>query len=773
MVDSSRLGRVEFPYLPQLRAPTLLAGVRAHISRRDARHYYHALACGERWSLLFGGPLVTHRGRRAVPLMRAWPMGFRGSATVVHRLTERVCHDAGLPAACRAAPSVPCPLSALVWGAIMDDVWSITTDEETPQMRTAFDWMPSVGAQWHRHGVPSHEKKRVDFAEGEDIQGAHLHPTRHVLGLSADKLAALIVGVLRVAASWRPARQALERMVDKVGHAHCFRLCLRSGLQRVHGALRRARGSKSSRVVMTDLLQEELVTTAFLLPLARIDFQAHWASRVVCSDAAPGGHALAYTFLPEREVQDWAHLASHRGDFTTLLQEIGVPAAPREQSHLKAADLDLGQHQWRLVGRPGQYEVIALEDYDAYLRGLESRLRYRSELHSRCVHIGDNSTQVGAEVKGRSSAFRLNARCRRSCAIQCAGDLTPFVLWERSGKNPADAPSGWCGSRASHRCAVGSFEPMPPPDLAGSSTRRSTALFLCLKGGAFNAEGFGEPLREWMLQVGLAIEVLVFDLTSSGPHCLLNPVDFSALRNLCWSGRVLGVVTVPPTSSWATGRVPQGRHSRWRHQARPFGLPCLLPSAQHVCDEESGWLLRCVDLHEGVLRAGGQTLMMCAGDFTEPRHIASPFRVPSSTSQLERHRGSVFLIDQCRYWARGRRRVTLGGSPAGLEVLAARCSHRRHNHRERDAPFSPPLLRAISAACADRWVAQGARAAGRQCSRPPPWRGLAGVTALGRPSRPLPAPRRDVWPLAPRFRLLDEPVAPGDPADVPRAPCPL
>lgn len=136
--------------------------------------------------------------------------------------------------------------------------------------------------------------------------------------------------------------------------------------------------------------------------------------------------------------------------------------------------------------------MIALEEYDAYLWGLETRLRHSLELGSRCLYIGDNSTHVGAEVKGRSSSWRLNLRCRRSCAIQLAGDLVPFVLWERSGKNPADLPSSWHGMRAVGVSKRGRppLELSPPPGLEDKAT-----IFVLLVGAAsIAAAGHGSAI---------------------------------------------------------------------------------------------------------------------------------------------------------------------------------------------------------------------------------------------------------------------------------------
>ena len=67
----------------------------------------------------------------------------------------------------------------------------------------------------------------------------------------------------------------------------------------------------------TDVLLE-LVFAAMLLSLSRLGLQRPWCPRVVAHDAAPGGHGLAYTTLPEGEVQHWTRWACHRAEYTLL-----------------------------------------------------------------------------------------------------------------------------------------------------------------------------------------------------------------------------------------------------------------------------------------------------------------------------------------------------------------------------------------------------------------------------------------------------------------------
>ena len=68
-------------------------------------------------------------------------------------------------------------------------------------------------------------------------------------------------------------------------------------------------------------------------------------------------------------------------------------------------------------------------------------MRSGGEVNMRAVNIGDNASDIGAHVKGRSSVRHINSRCRRSCALQLGFNLRVFMIYETSKKNPADRPS--------------------------------------------------------------------------------------------------------------------------------------------------------------------------------------------------------------------------------------------------------------------------------------------------------------------------------------------
>ena len=107
---------------------------------------------------------------------------------------------------------------------------SLYTDADDEEQRAAALWMSRVGREWAKISVLTHPKKAVDDGQGHDIQGARVHPTRHTVGLSGPKTAALMAAGCWLLTQWRPSRHALERVTGKVGFCHTFRSGCRGSL---------------------------------------------------------------------------------------------------------------------------------------------------------------------------------------------------------------------------------------------------------------------------------------------------------------------------------------------------------------------------------------------------------------------------------------------------------------------------------------------------------------------------------------------------------------
>eukprot|EP00971_Amphidinium_carterae_P349511 6491049-Amphidinium_carterae.2 len=166
-----------------------------------------------------------------------------------------------------------------------------------------------------------------------------------------------------------------------------------------------------------------------------------WGERVVCSDAAPGGQGLAWSYWPPHLVRDACRVADARGARTFHAVPGGLLPDGEGRLPLKKVQLPLSGFRWYTAGVSGGFRHIGLEEAHAACWGLESRLRYPRECRLRVLHPTDSSTVAGAFSKGRSSSFLLNQYCRRSASIQLSYALYPFFPWISTKVNPADEPS--------------------------------------------------------------------------------------------------------------------------------------------------------------------------------------------------------------------------------------------------------------------------------------------------------------------------------------------
>ena len=111
-----------------------------------------------------------------------------------------------------------------------------------------------------------------------------------------------------------------------------------------------------------------------------------------------------------------------------------------------------------------------MEEYRAFNWSVGPHIHRIGEMSMRCIHLGDNTTQVGAHAKGRSSSRQLNHYCRQDCSIQIVGNIIPFVLWVPSARNPADEPSSKYGIRIARQAqeAARRWPPTAKPAPAAS-----------------------------------------------------------------------------------------------------------------------------------------------------------------------------------------------------------------------------------------------------------------------------------------------------------------
>lgn len=99
LVDRAQLWKPVFGRPSALRTLLLPRGHRLRLYKRDCRHFFHVLKVHRRWEKYFAhAPLAPNaRGAVLVPCHRAFPMGFRASASWAQALNEALVRRAGLP----------------------------------------------------------------------------------------------------------------------------------------------------------------------------------------------------------------------------------------------------------------------------------------------------------------------------------------------------------------------------------------------------------------------------------------------------------------------------------------------------------------------------------------------------------------------------------------------------------------------------------------------------------------------------------------------------
>ena len=169
------------------------------------------------------------------------------------------------------------------------------------------------------------------------------------------------------------------------------------------------------------------------------------------------------------------------------------------------------------------------------------------------LHIGDNSWQVCAEVKGRSSNRQINSKCRRSAALQLSGDVSPFIFWQPRGCNWADAPSSWFGVRVGKhlRNSICINDDMSHWDVYRNlSPWVSPLIFVHFCFGEWRTEVLEYWLHRFGDEAGIDAVSFSFDVAISKSLDTLDDDLFSEFRVLCWSGLVFGILSGVPCTTW-------------------------------------------------------------------------------------------------------------------------------------------------------------------------------------------------------------------------------
>ena len=371
-------------------------------------------------------------------------MGFTASASWAQLFNESMIKRAQLPLDRRLVDGQVPPTSLPCWGSILDDFWAVEVEDGDP-LAVAGQWMEEITTQWAKAGIVEHLGKRVQDARRTEVQGAMIDGDELWCGLSREKRARLVEAGLYLLRCSRPQIKPVARWTGKMSYAQFFRSCTRCTVSELFGWVDAHRRGQRGRGRWTRGSRREVLESCLLLPFTQLDLASPYCTRLESSDASPGGHGRAYTYVEPSVVAEICQLTAGKGVYTSLSLEHGLALEEDGRCPLHQVDFPEVQYAWKEIPRPGGYRHITLEEASALTWSVESRLHRPAELRTRCIHLIDSAALTGAVRKGRSSLRLLNGQLRQLAACAIAGAFCP---WVPSARNPSDAASSVFGIRA-------------------------------------------------------------------------------------------------------------------------------------------------------------------------------------------------------------------------------------------------------------------------------------------------------------------------------------
>lgn len=178
----------------------------------------------------------------------------------------------------RVHPDFVVPAGLPVWGSIIDDIWAMEHTASDSQGDIGPSWLQQAETAWCLRGVEPNQKKSVDGAAGEEVQGYYVHPQLHWVGLSLEKRRFLFQATFHVLLQRRVLVAVIDRLVGKYGFAHSCRPCLRSIFVESYAWLDTMRSRRREWVFLPSAVWEELAIAMILLWFAEFDLSAEQSS---------------------------------------------------------------------------------------------------------------------------------------------------------------------------------------------------------------------------------------------------------------------------------------------------------------------------------------------------------------------------------------------------------------------------------------------------------------------------------------------------------------
>lgn len=139
-------------------------------------------------------------------------------------------------------------------------------------------------------------------------------------------------------------RRSAERLLGKLGYATSPR------------RIEHARKCNSCRIGWNEEVFQEFQLALILVPLMQASIHSPWSPRVVCTDAAPGGHGLSYACASSTWAQCAARRTEIRREYSMLTEDIAM--VPQGARQMKIVELNFAGLYWHHMGRPGCWPHI-------------------------------------------------------------------------------------------------------------------------------------------------------------------------------------------------------------------------------------------------------------------------------------------------------------------------------------------------------------------------------------------------------------------------------
>ena len=172
-------------------------------------------------------------------------------------------------------------------------------------------------------------------------------------GLVREKRLRLIEAALFLLRAHRPQVKPVARWVGKVSYAQFFRTCTRCTITELFSWVDSHRRGSRGRGRWTRGCRREMLESCLLLPYTQLDLAAPYCPRLEASDASPGGHGRAYTFVEPSVIGEICQLSAGKGVYTSLSLEHGLCLSEDGTCPLRQVDFPEKSYTWKELPRPG------------------------------------------------------------------------------------------------------------------------------------------------------------------------------------------------------------------------------------------------------------------------------------------------------------------------------------------------------------------------------------------------------------------------------------